>query len=106
MGKVLYAAGQIGLDPASGELVQGGIGAETRQALDNLAAVLRAAGFELTDVVQVTVYLADLGDYAQMNEVYGQVFGDQPPARAAVQAARLPRDAGVEILLVADARHR
>lgn len=106
MGDVLYAAGQIGLEPATGQLVEGGVAAETRRALDNLEAVLEAAGFELSDAVQVTVYLADLADYAAMNEVYAEYFLDPAPARGAVQVARLPRDARVEILLIADRRAR
>lgn len=101
VGDVLYAAGQIGLDAATGEMVPGGVEAETRQALANLAAVLAAAGFTLADAVQAQVFLADLDDFAAMNRVYAEHFPSAPPARATVQAARLPRDARVEIMLVA-----
>ena len=101
LGNTLYCAGQIGIDPATGQLVQGGIQAETRQALKNLHAVLRAAGFTPADVVQAQVFLADLDDYAAMNAAYAELFTDSPPARAAVQVARIPRDAKVEIMLTA-----
>ena len=102
VGNRLYAAGQIGLDPATGQIVPGGVVAETRRALENLRAVLAAGGFELTDVVQVTVYLVDLDEYSAMNAVYAEFFPRNSPSRAAVQVARLPRDARVEILLVAE----
>jgi len=101
VGNTLYCAGQIGMDPATGEMVDGGVEAETRQALENLGGVLRAAGFDFGDVVQAQVFLADLEDYAAMNAVYAEYLGDNPPARAAVQVARVPRDARVEILFVA-----
>jgi 2-iminobutanoate/2-iminopropanoate deaminase len=100
-GGVLYASGQIGLDPATGVLVEGGIEAETRRALENLAAVLEAAGAGLHSVLKTTVYLADLNDYAAMNAIYAELFGETRPARAAVEVARLPRDARVEIDCVA-----
>ena len=101
VGRTLYLAGQIGLNPATGALVEGGIEAETRQAMDNLQAVLEAAGFSMDDVVEAQVFLADLNEYGAMNEVYGSYFEEMPPARAAVQVARLPRDARVEIKLTA-----
>jgi len=101
VGDTLYAAGQIGIDPQTGVLVEGGVEAETRQALENQRAVLRAAGFGLADVVLVQVYLADLADYAAMNEVYASTFGDPAPARTAVQVGALPKGARVEIQLVA-----
>ncbi|UCF67794.1 MAG: RidA family protein [Acidobacteriota bacterium] len=101
VGDTLYCAGQIGIDPATGQIVGGGIEAETRQALANLRAVLTSAGFSPADVVQAQVFLADLGDYAAMNAIYAELFADDPPARAAVEVARLPRDARVEIMLVA-----
>lgn len=102
VGTTLYLAGQIGLDPATGALVEGGIAAETRQAMDNLQAVLNEAGFTMADVVEAQVFLADLNEYGAMNEVYGAYFeAAPPPARAAVQVARLPRDARVEIKLTA-----
>ncbi|MFQ5571120.1 MAG: RidA family protein [Rhodothermales bacterium] len=101
VGNLLFCAGQIGMDPATGALVEGGIEAETRQAMDNLKAVLEAAGFSMADVVQAQVFLADLNDFGAMNDVYGTYFGEAPPARAAVQVARVPRDARVEIMMTA-----
>lgn len=100
-GDQLFLSGQIGLDPATGKMVAGGVEAETRQVLANAAAVLAAAGFTTADVVQCTVYLADMDDYAAVNRIYGEAFADAPPARAAVQVARLPRDARVEIMMTA-----
>lgn len=101
VGETLYAAGQIGADPSSRSLVAGGIQAETRQALKNLGAVLDRAGFSFDDVVQVTVYLADLAEFGAMNEVYETYFSASKPARATVGVAELPRGARVEITLVA-----
>ena len=101
VGNTLYLAGQIGLDPETGALVDGGIEAEARRAMDNLQAVLEAAGFSMGDVVEAQVFLADLDEYGPMNEIYGSYFETAPPARAAVQVARLPRDARVEIKLTA-----
>ncbi len=101
VGDLLFLAGQIGLDPATGQLVEGGIEAETRRCLESIQAILEHRGFSLADVVQAQVFLADLGDYGVMNEIYGSYFGEAPPARAAVQVARLPRDARVEIMMTA-----
>lgn len=101
VGNTLYLSGQIGIDPVTGRLVEGGIEAETHQALRNLGAVLNAAAFGFEDVVQVQVFLADLSDYGTMNAAYQTYFGENPPARAAVQVARIPRDARVEIMMVA-----
>jgi len=98
---VLYLAGQIALDPATGQLVAGGIEAQTQRVMQNLGAVLEASGFSFDDVVQVQVYLSDLNNYAAMNVVYAKYFEDDPPARAVVEAARIPRDALVEIMMVA-----
>lgn len=100
-GQTVYCSGQIPLDPASGTLVPGDIGDQTRRVLLNLQAVLRAAGASLHDVVKTTVYLADMGEFAAMNDVYATFFGDPAPARSTVQAARLPRDARVEIDAIA-----
>jgi len=100
-GAFLFLSGQIPLDPATGQLVGGDVAAQTRQVLDNLRAVLAAAGGSLDHVVRTTVYLADLGDFAAMNEVYGAYFTSPAPARATVQVARLPRDARVEIDAIA-----
>lgn len=101
VGRTLYLAGQIGLDPEANALVEGGVEAETEQAMRNLQVVLEAAGFAMTDVVDAQVFLADLDEYDAMNTVYGSFFEGSPPARAAVEVARLPRDARVEIKLVA-----
>ena len=102
VGDRLYCAGQIGIDPATGEMVSGGIEAETRQVLRNIGAVLDAAGFRTIDVVQAQVFLVDLDDYATVNSIYAELFGASPPARAAVQVARLPKDARIEIMVTAD----
>ena len=96
----LYLAGQIGLDPASGKLVDGGIEKQTDRVMKNLQAVLDAAGYTFDNVVQTQVFVADLNDYKAMNDVYAKYFSDAPPARAAVQAV-LPRGALVEIMMVA-----
>jgi 2-iminobutanoate/2-iminopropanoate deaminase len=101
VGSTLYLAGQIGADPSSGSLVAGGIQAETSQALANLGAVLDSAGFSFADVVQATVYLADLHEFEAMNEIYARYFSASKPARATVGVAELPRGARVEIALVA-----
>jgi 2-iminobutanoate/2-iminopropanoate deaminase len=97
----LFTAGQVGFDPATGELVDGGIGEQTERVLANLAAILRAAGLELSSVVKTTVFLVDMADFARMNEVYAQAFGDHRPARSTVAVAALPRGARVEIEAVA-----
>ncbi|MDT9600788.1 RidA family protein [Sphingosinicella rhizophila] len=99
-GDTLYLSGQIGVDPESGKFASEEVTGQTEQALRNLDAVLKAAGMGMDDVVQAQVFLADLDDFAAMNQVYGRWF-DLPPARATVQVARLPRDARVEIMLVA-----
>lgn len=101
VGDTLYVSGQIAIDPATGEMVRDGIEAETRQVLTNIRNILEAAGFKGSDVVQSKVFLADLDDYAAMNAIYAETFGESPPARAAVQVARLPLDARVEIMVVA-----
>jgi 2-iminobutanoate/2-iminopropanoate deaminase len=101
-GDLLFVTGQIPLDPATGQLLAGDVRVQTRQVLKNLAAILEAGGSSLSRVVKTTVYLRDLGEFAAMNEVYAEFFGEQPPARATVQVARLPRDAAVEIELVAE----
>ena len=97
----LYCSGQIAFDPATGELVQGDIEEEAARVLDNLGAVLRAAGLDFEHVVQCTVYLTSLSDYAPVNEVYARYFSEAPPAREAIQIAALPRGARVEISCVA-----
>lgn len=100
-GGMVYASGNIGIDPKTGDLVAGGIEAETRQALTNLTAVLQAGGSNSGLVVKTTVFLADLEDYAKMNSVYAEFFPESPPARSAVQVARLPKGAAVEIEAIA-----
>ncbi|MCS7049396.1 MAG: RidA family protein [Verrucomicrobiae bacterium] len=100
-GDVLFCSGQIPLDPSTGQLVSGGIEAQTERVLENLAAVLRAAGLSLADVVKTTVFLTDLSQFAAMNAVYARYFPTNPPARSTVQVARLPRDAQVEIEAIA-----
>jgi 2-iminobutanoate/2-iminopropanoate deaminase len=99
-GNTLYVAGQEGTDEA-GKLAAGGIGPETKAALDNIAKVLKAAGYEMKDVVSVTVYLADIHDFPEMNKVYKTVVPDPKPARATIQAAALVNDARVEIAAIA-----
>ena len=98
---LVFASGQIPIDPATGQFVAGGIKEQTEQVLKNLAAVLEAAGSGLNRVVKTTVFLADMQEFAAMNEVYGTFFKDEPPARATVEASRLPRDARVEIEAIA-----
>ena len=100
-GEFVYTAGQLGIDPTSGAFVEGGIEAETRQALTNLKAVLEAAGTLLENVVKTTVFLRDMNDFTAMNGVYAEFFTANFPARSAVQVARLPKDAAVEIEAVA-----
>ena len=96
-GHLLYTAGQIGIIPASGEIVEGGIEAETRQALENVKAILEAAGTSLANVVKTTVFLRDINDFNRMNAIYSTFFPENPPARSAIQVAALPRGAAVEI---------
>ncbi|CAN5816423.1 RidA family protein [soil metagenome] len=98
---LVYTAGQVPFDPGSGELVEGDIGRQTDQVFDNLDAILTAGGASLSTVVKTTVFLQDMNDFAAMNEVYARRFGNHRPARSTVQAARLPRDARVEIEVIA-----
>ena len=100
-GNFVFASGQIPIDPATGEFVPGGIAEQTEQVLKNLTALFAAAGVGLDQIVKTTVFLADMNDFTAMNEVYGTFFSEAPPARATVQAARLPRDAKVEIEAIA-----
>jgi 2-iminobutanoate/2-iminopropanoate deaminase len=99
--RTLFLSGQIPLDPATGELVKGDIEVETVRVMENLRAVLAAAGAGFGDVVRTTIFLADLADFARVNEVYGRSFPADPPARATVQVAALPRGARVEIDAIA-----
>jgi 2-iminobutanoate/2-iminopropanoate deaminase len=98
---LIFVSGQIPLDPATGALVEGGIEEQTARVLDNLKAVLEAAGATLDTVLKTTIYLKDLGDFSKVNEIYGRYFPQYPPARATVEVARLPRDVKVEIDAVA-----
>ena len=100
-GNLLFISGQIPVDPMTGDLVQGDIAAQADQVMRNLTALLRAAGASFTNVVRTTVYLADMNDFAGMNEVYSRYIVDPPPARATVQVARLPRDVKIEIDAIA-----
>ena len=98
---LVFTAGQIAIDPASGNIVEGGVQEQTRQVLKNLEAVLKAAGSGLEYVIKTTVFLKNMGDFLAMNEVYATFFTDTPPARSAVEVARLPKDVLVEIECVA-----
>jgi 2-iminobutanoate/2-iminopropanoate deaminase len=103
-GDLLFLSGQIPLDPATGALVDGNIEEQTQRVMNNLEAVLRAAGASFEDVVKTTIYLTDLGDFGAMNEVYAGFFGEAPPARATLQVAALPKGARVEIDAIARLR--
>ena len=100
-GNLLFISGQVGFDPATGTLVDGDISAQTDQVMRNIASLLQAAGLGFEHVVRTTVYLADMNEFATMNEVYARYVIDPPPARSTVQVARLPRDARVEIDVIA-----
>ncbi|MGB7203275.1 MAG: RidA family protein [Pyrinomonadaceae bacterium] len=100
-GNLVFCSGQIPIDPATGEFISEAVAEQTEQVLKNLGEVLNAAGTSLDNVVKTTVFLADMNDFAEMNEVYGRYFSENKPARATVQAARLPRDAKVEIDCIA-----
>ena len=99
----VFVSGQIPLDPATGQIVQGGIAEQTARVFENMKNVLEAAGSSLDQAVKTTVYLKDIGDFAPMNEVYARYFPAHPPARAAIEAARLPRDVLIEIDCIATA---
>lgn len=100
-GNTLYLSGQIPIDPATGNLVQGDFAAQVRRVLENLKSVLAAAGSDLGHVVKATVYLADLNNFQTLNTIYAEYFGDHKPARSTIGVAALPRGAGVEIDLIA-----
>jgi 2-iminobutanoate/2-iminopropanoate deaminase len=102
--RMIFTAGQVGIDPAKGELVPGAVQEQTAQVMKNLTAVLAGAGFTLADVVKTTVYLVDMQDFQAMNEVYGRHFPDEPPARSTVAVAGLPKGARVEIDVIAVGR--
>lgn len=98
---LVFTAGQIALDPATGQLVDGGIAVQTRRVLENLKAIVEAGGSDLSRVVKTTVFMKDLSEFAAMNEVYAEYFGEYPPARSTVEVSRLPKDVRVEIEAVA-----
>ena len=98
---MVFASGQIAFDPATGAIIEGGIVEQTERVLNNLKAVLEAAGSSLDRVVNTTVFLADLNEFSSMNEAYGKFFGDTPPARSTVEVSRLPRDVRIEIDAIA-----
>lgn len=100
-GGLAYLSGQIPIDPASNKVIEGGISAQTERVLENIKAVLEACGASLDTVLKTTVFLKDMDDFAPMNQVYERYFAKNPPARSTVQAAKLPRDVGVEIDAIA-----
>ena len=100
-GEFLFVSGQVPIDPATGEIVAGGVADQTRRALQNIGEILTAGGASFQKVVRTTVYLADLTDFAAMNEVYATFFTAPQPARSTIQAARLPRDARIEVDVIA-----
>jgi len=100
-GNMLFISGQIALDPVTGELIQGDVQAEARQVMKNLSAILSAAGMDFSNVLKSSIFLMDMGQFAQVNEVYGSYFGDDAPARETIQVAGLPKGVKVEISMVA-----
>jgi 2-iminobutanoate/2-iminopropanoate deaminase len=98
---LVFTAGQIPLDPATGQLIEGDVGQQTRRVMQSLQAILESAGASLQTVVKTTVFLGDMNDFTAMNAVYAEFFGDHKPARSTIQAARLPRDVKVEIDAIA-----
>ena len=105
-GDLVFCSGQVAFDPATMKIVEGGIRAETERCIRNLSAVLAAAGSSLDQALRLTVYLADMGEFGAMNEVYGTFFGAEPPARVTIEAARLPKDVAVEIDCIARVANR
>ena len=101
-GSLVFLSGQIALDPGTGKVIEGDVAAQTTRVLENLSAILEAAGSSLAQVLKTTVYLRDMLDFAAMNEVYARFFTENPPARATVEVARLPRNVLVEIDLIAE----
>ena len=101
VGDLLFLSGQVPLDPATGQLIDGDISAQTRRVMENLGAVLKSGGLSFAHVARTTIFLADMNDFAKVNEVYGSYFAEPFPARATVQVARLPKDARVEIDAIA-----
>jgi len=102
-GSTIYCSGQIPLDPKTGQIISGGIDAQTRRVLDNIAALLKAEGLGFGNIVKTTIFLTNLGDFQTVNDVYGSYFKSQPPARSTVQVSALPKGANIEIEVIADA---
>jgi 2-iminobutanoate/2-iminopropanoate deaminase len=100
-GSTIYCSGQIPLDPKTGQIISGGIDAQTRRVLDNIAALLKAEGLGFGNIVKTTIFLTNLGDFQTVNEVYGSYFKSQPPARSTVQVSALPKGANIEIEVIA-----
>lgn len=100
-GKMIFCSGQIPLDPKTGRMIEGDIAAQTRQVMENLREVLAAGGASFANVVRCNIFLADMDDFGTVNEIYGQYFPENPPSRATVQVARLPKDSRVEIDCIA-----
>ena len=100
-GGFLFSSGQIAIDPSTGQVIEGDVAAQTERVMKNLAAILKAAGLSLNNVVKTTVFLKSMGDFATMNEIYGRHFGEHRPARSTVEVARLPKDVLVEIDVIA-----
>ena len=100
-GQLLFISGQVPIDPATGQMIEGDVGVQTRRVLDNVGALLVAADRSFADVVRTTIFLADMNDFAAVNAIYAQYFSEPYPARATVQVARLPKDARVEIDVIA-----
>ena len=100
-GQLLFISGQVPIDPATGQMIEGDVGVQTRRVLDNVGALLTAADRSFADVVRTTIFLADMNDFAAVNAIYAQYFSEPYPARATVQVARLPKDARVEIDVIA-----
>ena len=99
--KLLYTSGQVAIDPKTGNYISGGIKEQTKQVMENLVALIEEAGSDLSKVIKTTVFIKDMNDFAAMNEVYAEYFGESKPARSTVEVARLPKDALVEIELIA-----
>ncbi|OCL27020.1 reactive intermediate/imine deaminase [Orenia metallireducens] len=97
----LFVSGQIPINPATGELIEGDVEAQTKQVLENLKAILSEAGYDFKDVMKAEVFISDMNDFSQINEVYAEYFAKEPPARACVEVSRLPKDVKVEIALIA-----
>lgn len=100
-GNLLFISGQIALDAATGELVQGDVKSETQKVMENLQAILTEAGFSFANIVKTSIFLKSMGDFAQVNEVYGSYFTDNPPARETVEVSALPKGVNVEISMIA-----